>query len=134
MQSILPTNLGISAFAVTLPLVTIGTALLVFNLQTMVELWDACSQVITTKMRKFMYNYPRPSWAATAQFLDEDKELSQIPIKKSPRKSGHWVYVLFLIEFALFFIPLHELISAYHVYGLRSTKAQEVEESGVTEP
>ncbi|KAI9670852.1 MAG: hypothetical protein M1817_003737 [Caeruleum heppii] len=53
MQTILP-SLPVKAFAITMPVVTLSTAILVFNLQNLLDIWERISQEITLRMRSFM--------------------------------------------------------------------------------
>lgn len=113
MQTLIPKTLPMSAFAITLPSITVLTILLVFNLQSIIDIWEKISSNITASLRELMKNHNRQDWRDTANALYADKLARQPPVKKAPRRSSHWVYALFILEAVTVSFPVSEIENAY---------------------
>src|SRR2546421_9770854 len=119
MQTVLPNTLPMKTFIITLPAIFIVTALLIFNSQDLVEFFEVTSQRANKALRKRMEQHYRHDWKQTARALQDDRAAIQVPIKKRQRKSSHWVYLLFLLEYIFLTTPANEIRAAIGLYGLQ---------------
>ncbi|KKY21564.1 hypothetical protein UCRPC4_g03515 [Phaeomoniella chlamydospora] len=106
MQVILP-SLPIKVFIITVPTIFVFTALIIFNLQNIMDLWDFVSSYVTRRLRISMRHHG--SWDRTARSLHYDKITNKAPTSLRGRKSTHWSYVIFLIEALFIHIPVREV-------------------------
>lgn len=109
METVLPRNLTMRSFAIALPAVTIFTALMIFNLHTFLDGWARLTSEVTSAMRQLMRNHQRVEWRRRANALHLDRMAHQTPVKRRPRESSHWFYLVFTIETLLVSLPVHEL-------------------------
>ncbi|KLJ11162.1 hypothetical protein EMPG_13545 [Blastomyces silverae] len=118
MQIIEPSTRTINAFAITLPVVTIVSALLIFNLNSLTAAFDSAVRKATFGLQRQMKLHHRKEWKHRALALHQDDISTEPPVRKASKESSHWVYILFLIETAVVIIPVSELNAALHCYGL----------------
>ncbi|OAX81133.1 hypothetical protein ACJ72_04526 [Emergomyces africanus] len=118
MQIIEPSSRTINAFAITLPVITIISALLIFNLNTLTEAFDSAVRKATSSLQRQMKLHHRREWKRRALTLHQDDISTEPPVRKASKESSHWVYIIFLIELAVVAIPISELNAALHCYGL----------------
>lgn len=119
MQTILPSGLHINAFVITICSVTVFTAFLVFNLQLMSELMQQATSGTTTWFRNRMQHHHQRVWHKTEEALRNDRDARHIPTQNRLRKSTHWMYFLFVLQFLFLTIPVHEIEARHHVWGLK---------------
>lgn len=120
------------AFVVTLPVITIFTTFLVFNLEDIVDFSQHTTQQLTTWMTNHMRQHRRKTWKRRAQALHEDRIATELPVKKRRRKSTRWMYLFYILEAVLVTVPVDEVRSALGLWGLRSrfsTKPDVLEQS-----
>lgn len=132
MQNILPPELPMRDFIITLPVITIFTTFLVFNLEDIVDFSQHTTQQLTTWMTNHMRQHRRKTWKRRAQALHEDRIATELPVKKRRRKSTRWMYLFYILEAVLVTVPVDEVRSALGFWGLRSrfsTKPDVLEES-----
>ena len=108
MQVILP-SLPIKVFIITLPSIFVFTTLLVFNLQNMIDSWDAVTSKATSGLRHVMRLYGHRGWPQTSFALEKDRVMLQVPVRKIVRRSSHWAYFAFLLEAPFVLLPVHEI-------------------------
>jgi CorA-like Mg2+ transporter protein len=118
MQIMTPTSHAHTAFAISLPSITIGTALLVFNLEHILNFWTSLTENWATWLRHGMRQHRRKDWRERAIALHEDDELTRAPVRKAMRQSSGWVYLLFLLEYILVALPVGEIGAAMRAVGL----------------
>lgn len=109
----------IRAFIITLPIVTVITALIVFNLEDLVGFTQRLARSLTRSMRDSMYQHRRKRWKRTAEALDDDRTATELPVKKRPRRSTHWMYFVYTLETLFVTIPVYEVRCAFNLWGLR---------------
>ena len=107
-----------TAFAITLPAITLGTALLVFNLQNMLDTFNAFSEQCTMWLRHRMRHHRRKGWKDQAIALHEDEAVTRTPVRKARRQSSGWAYALFMLEHIFVSLPVSEIIIALSYVGL----------------
>ena len=117
MQTILPSTIHASWFAITICAITAFTAFLVFNLQLMSEVVEAMIGKGTKGLRERMHEHQRPHWIKTGQALQMSREATAIVVQNRLRCTSHWTYFLFIIETAAVTIPIHELKAASTGWG-----------------
>ncbi|OJD22515.1 hypothetical protein ACJ73_06140 [Blastomyces percursus] len=117
MQMIEPSTATINAFAITLPVITIVSALLIFNLNSLTAAFDSAVRKGTFGLQRQMRLHHRKEWKQRALALHQDDISTEPPVRKASKESSHWVYILFLIETAVVVIPVSELNAALHCYG-----------------
>ena len=120
MQTILPPTLPMRDFIITLPVITIFTTFLVFNLEDIVDFSQHTTQQLTTWMTNHMRQHRRKTWKRRAQELHEDRIATELPVKKRRRKSTRWMYLFYILEAVLVTVPVDEVRSALGLWGLRS--------------
>ncbi|KAK2774012.1 hypothetical protein FQN53_003876 [Emmonsiellopsis sp. PD_33] len=118
MQIIEPNPTTINAFAIAFPIITIVSALLIFNLNNLTTAFDTVVRNTTSTLLKKMKLHSRSDWKSRAQALQQDNIMAEPPVRKASKQSSHWVYMLFLIEAALVLLPVSELKAALRCYGL----------------
>jgi hypothetical protein len=119
-------------FIITLPVITIFTTFLVFNLEDIVDFSQHTTQQLTTWMTNHMRQHRRKTWKRRAQALHEDRIATELPVKKRRRQSTRWMYLFYILEAALVTVPVDEVRSALGLWGLRSrfsTKPDVLEQS-----
>jgi hypothetical protein len=117
MQTILPSSVHPSWFAITICAVTVFTAFLVFNLQLMSEVVEAMIGKGTKGLRERMHGHQRPHWIKTGQALQISRDATTIIVQNRLRRTSHWMYFLFIVETAAVTIPVHELKAASTGWG-----------------
>jgi len=117
MQTILPSSVHPSWFAITICAVTAFTAFLVFNLQLMGEIVEAIIGKGTKGLRERMHGHQRPHWIKTGQALQISRDATTIIVQNRLRRTSHWMYFLFIVETAAVTIPVHELKAASTGWG-----------------
>lgn len=117
MQTILPSTVHPSWFAITICAVTAFTVFLVFNLQLMSEVMEAMIGKGTKGLRERMHEHQRPHWIKTGQALQMSREATAIIVQNRLRRTSHWMYFLFIVETATVTIPVHELKAARTGWG-----------------
>jgi hypothetical protein len=120
MQTVLPNTLPMRDFIITLPVITIFTTFLVFNLEDIVDFSQHSTQRLTTWMTNHMRQHRRKTWKRRAKALHEDRTANELPVKKRRRKSTRWMYLLYVLEAVLVTVPVDEVRSALGLWGLRS--------------
>ncbi|KAG5304202.1 CorA-like Mg2+ transporter domain family protein [Histoplasma capsulatum G186AR] len=130
MQFVEPSSRTIKAFAITLPVITIVSALLIFNLNTLTVAFDSAVRKATFGLQRQMRLHHRNDWKDRALALYQDDISTESPVRKASKESSRWVYILFLFEVAMVVIPVSELNAALHFYGLFGSE-QERERDGV---
>ncbi|KAL2368082.1 hypothetical protein RJZ57_007542 [Blastomyces gilchristii] len=118
MQLIEPSATTINAFAITLPVITIVSALLIFNLNSLTAAFDSVVRKATFGLQRQMRLHHRKEWKHRALALHQDDISTEPPVRKASKESSHWVYILFLIETAVVVTPVSELNAALNCYGL----------------
>ncbi|KAK2811088.1 hypothetical protein FQN50_002424 [Emmonsiellopsis sp. PD_5] len=118
MQIIEPNPTTINAFAIAFPIITIVSALLIFNLNNLTTAFDTVVRNTTSVLLRKMKLHSRSDWKSRAQALQQDNIMAEPPVRKASKQSSHWVYMLFLIEAALVLLPVSELKAALCCYGL----------------
>lgn len=108
----------ITAFVISVPTITLGTALLIFNLELLLDTWTAMADYCTGWLRLCMRQHRRNDWKDRAIALHEDTTVAQAPVRKAQRQSSGWVYLLFLLEYVLVALPVGEIGVAMEVVGL----------------
>ena len=98
-----------TAFAISLPAVTIFTLLLISNLRSITQFLEDFASHATSSMRNAMKAHHREDWRETARALHLDSAGRQTPVQRQDRESSHWLYILFLIESVLVFLPVYEI-------------------------
>ncbi|KKZ64020.1 hypothetical protein EMCG_01681 [[Emmonsia] crescens] len=124
MQFIEPSSRTINAFAITLPVITIVSALLIFNLNTLTVAFDSAVRKVTLGLQRRMKLHHRREWKHRALALHQDDISTEPPVRKASKESSHWVYIIFLIETAVVIIPVSELNAALHCYGLLGSERE----------
>lgn len=109
MQVVLPSPIPIKYFAITLGSISVATALIVFNLHDIVELWNVLAQQSTRLLRAFMRSHHQKYWREAEEDLRADRVARQPPLRKVQKKSTHWVYLLVLLEVFFVYVPVREL-------------------------
>ena len=107
-----------TAFAITLPAITLGTALLVFNLQNMLDTFNTFSEQCTMWLRQRMRHHRRKGWKDRAIALHEDEAVARAPVRKARRQSSGWAYALFMLEHLFVSLPVSEIIITLSYVGL----------------
>jgi hypothetical protein len=107
-------------FIITLPVITIFTSFLVFNLEDIVDFSQHTMQQLTTWMTNHMRQHRRKTWKRRAQALHEDQTATELPVKKRRRQSTRWMYLFYFLEAVLVTVPVDEVRSALGLWGLRS--------------
>ena len=120
MQTVLPNTLPMRDFIITLPVITIFTTFLVFNLEDIVDFSQHTTQQLTTWMTNHMRQHRRKTWKRRAQALHEDQTATELPVKKRRRQSTRWMYLFYVLEAVLVTVPVDEVRSALGLWGLRS--------------
>jgi hypothetical protein len=98
------------AFSIALPAITLITALLVFNLQMLLDGFSAISEQSTGWLRSNMKAHRRLGWKSRAIALQEDRIMRRAPVRRARRQASGWVYAMFVLEFILTTIPVAEII------------------------
>ena len=98
------------AFAITVPLITLVTALAIFNLQNILDSFHAMAGNMTSGLRHLMLHHRRKDWKSRAIALHEDMA-TQAPVRKATRQSSGWVYSLFLAEYLTITLPVNETLA-----------------------
>ncbi|OJD16757.1 hypothetical protein AJ78_03095 [Emergomyces pasteurianus Ep9510] len=125
MQIIEPSSRTISAFAITLPVITIVSALLIFNLNTLTAAFDSAVRKATVGLQRQMKLHHRREWKHRALALHQDDISTEPPVRKASKESSHWVYMLFLMESVVVVIPVSELAAALRCYGLFGSEGED---------
>ena len=123
MQTVLPNTMPIKVFIITLPVVFLATAFLVFNLEELVDALQRFSLNTTEWMRQRMLEHRSKNWKVAATRLQEDRIATELPIKKRPRKTTKWMYLLFALQAILVSIPVYEVRCAVNLYRRRAWAA-----------
>jgi hypothetical protein len=109
MQILTPSRHVLSAFIISLPTITLGTALLVFNLEHLLKIWTSMTSFLSSLLRLRMRKHRRKDWRDRAIALHEDMAITKAPVRKAQRQYSGWVYLLFLMEYMLITLPVGEL-------------------------
>ena len=118
MQIMGNTPAAARTFAITLPAITVGTALFVFNLESVLNIWSTVTEQLTDWLRLRMRQHRRKDWKVRAIALREDIALSRAPVRKARRQSSGWVYLLFLLEYVFVALPISEIMTGLCAAGL----------------
>ena len=89
MQTILPSTVHPSWFAITICAVTAFTVFLVFNLQLMSEVVEAMIGKGIKGLRERMHEHQRPHWIKTGQALQISREATAIIVQNRLRRTSH---------------------------------------------
>jgi hypothetical protein len=108
----------IAAFVISVPTITLGTALFIFNLELLLDMWTAIADYCTGCLRLRMRQHRRNDWKDRAIALHEDTTVARAPVRKAQRQSSGWVYLLFLLEYVLVALPVGEIGVAIEAVGL----------------
>lgn len=118
MQIIEKTPNSIKAFAITLPVITIVTSLLIFNLDAEMVAFDSLVRKVTFGLQRRMKLHFRKDWKDRALALYLDHLITEPPARKAAKQSSNWVYILFLVETIVVGLPVSEVNAALDFYGL----------------
>lgn len=121
MQIIHSNAQTVKAFAITLPSITVITALLIINLESMMAISGSTFRRFTSSLQEQMRSHHRTNWKAKAHALQQDHLATRPPARKITRQSSHWVYILFVIEAILVLVPVAEVAAAFNCYGIISS-------------
>src|ERR1700712_1414790 len=110
MQFIGNSRYFVTAFAVALPAITVFTALLVFNLQMLLDALSSFSEKFTYWLRRNMRSHRRRDWTKRAIALQEDEAMTRAPMRRATKQSSGWVYAFFVLEFVLVTRPVTEIV------------------------
>ncbi|EEH40573.2 hypothetical protein PAAG_09026 [Paracoccidioides lutzii Pb01] len=124
MQFIESNSSTVNAFAITLPIITIVSALVIFNLNALTAAFDSAVRKATFGLRGRMKLHHRKDWKQRALALYQDDISAEPPVRKASKQSSHWVYILFLIETATILLPVSELDAALRFYGIFDSKSE----------
>jgi hypothetical protein len=107
------------ALAILLPAMTISTALFVFNVERILDLWGELYRKCTIWLQRSMQRHPRNDWKARATALREDEHIGKAPIRKAKKRSSGWVYLFYMAEYLALTLPISELATTlgYIVVG-----------------
>jgi hypothetical protein len=119
MQTVLPNTMPMRVFIITLPIITIVTMFLVFNLEDIVDFTQDTTRRLTIWMMEHMRQHRRSTWKRRAQALHEDRLATELPVKKRRKKTTRWMYFFYILEAILVTIPVDEVRSALGLWGLR---------------
>lgn len=108
MQVVLP-SLPLKVFIITVPVIFVFTAILVFNLQNVIDVWEIVTSQITDSLRRSMRSRRIKRWSSTAKSLHYDKLTNKAPTRRSDRRSTQWSYVWYGVEAIFIHIPVHEV-------------------------
>ncbi|KAB8360819.1 hypothetical protein FH972_024553 [Carpinus fangiana] len=108
MQVVLPV-LPIHVFVVTLPCVFLGTAFILFNASNMIDQGERLAQWTANDLRLRMKEHHHERWHARLDALQRDKQNQDGPVRRVPRQSSHWTYVVFGLTLLLFNLPVQEI-------------------------
>ncbi|KAK2758324.1 hypothetical protein FQN54_004172 [Arachnomyces sp. PD_36] len=133
MQIIDMTPNTIKAFAITLPIITVISALIIFNLDTAISSFDTLVRRFTFGLQRRMKAHYRKDWKDRAVALHEDHLIKEPPARKAAKQSSHWVYVLFLIEAAIVVLPVSEVDAALNFYGLLRSREESIQDDDSSE-
>ncbi|KAH6679338.1 hypothetical protein B0J14DRAFT_295896 [Halenospora varia] len=134
MQIIESSPRAVKAFAITLPTIFVATALIIFNLDTVMAAFNALDRRLTLSLQQQMRLHHRPTWKDRAYALHQDHLSTAPPARKAAKQSSHWVYLLYIVEAATVIIPVLEVNAAVHCYGILSSSDDEKkQENAVTE-
>jgi hypothetical protein len=103
---------------ITLPAITLGTALFVLNLEHLLNIWNSITVHCAIWLRLRMRQHRRKDWKNRAIALQEDIAVARAPVRKAQRQSSGWVYLLFLLEYGLVGLPINEIKAALSSAGL----------------
>ncbi|RFU34130.1 hypothetical protein B7463_g2214, partial [Scytalidium lignicola] len=118
MQIIESGSKATRAFAITLPCITVVSTLLIFNINTIMTVFNLLVEKITFSMQREMRLHYRKDWRDRAQALHEDHLTTEPPARRATKQTSRWVYVLYSME-ALFVVsPVSELNAAAHGYWI----------------
>jgi hypothetical protein len=98
-----------AAFAISLPVITLAAAILVFNLQNIVTVWSVSTERSSGWLRHLMRRHRHDGWKQQALWLHEDLAATKPPVTKARRRSSAWVYLVFLVEYLLVSVPVGEI-------------------------
>jgi hypothetical protein len=118
MQILDKTPTVVNAFAIAVPCITLGTALFVFNLEHLLNIWTSLTCHCTTWLRLRMRQHRRKDWKDRAIALHEDIAVARAPVRKAQRQSSGWVYLLFLSEYLFVALPVGEIAAVMRVVKL----------------
>jgi hypothetical protein len=120
MQTVLPNTMPMRVFIITLPIITIVTMFLVFNLEDIVDFTQDTTQRLTLWMMEHMRQHRRKTWKRRAEQLHEDRLATELPVKKRRKKTTRWMYFFYILEAILVTVPVDEVRSALGFWGLRA--------------
>lgn len=118
MQIIEPTPNAVRAFAITLPVITIVTSFLIFNLDAEMAVFNSMVRRVTFGLQRRMKHHFRKDWKETALALHLDHLVAEPPARKAAKQSSNWVYILFILETIAVGLPVSEVKAALDFYGL----------------
>lgn len=108
MQVVLP-QLPIKVFIITVPTIFVFTALLIFNLQNIIDAFDLVSSRTTTSLRRSMRQKHGDRWAHTAKSLQYDLVTKKAPTRRSTRQSTKWFYLEYGVEALIVHLPASQV-------------------------
>ncbi|OCK75586.1 hypothetical protein K432DRAFT_429309 [Lepidopterella palustris CBS 459.81] len=123
MQIVGNSSKAVTAFAISLPAITLGTAFLVFNMQNLLDTFSAFSDQCTRWLRQSMRYHRRQDWKERAIALHEDEAMTRAPVRKARRQSSGWVYVFFMLEHLFVAVPVAEILAALRYVGFSRERA-----------
>ncbi|KIX00287.1 uncharacterized protein Z518_10426 [Rhinocladiella mackenziei CBS 650.93] len=118
MQILTPSSRVLTSFIIALPTITLGTALLVFNLEHILKMWTSTTSFCSSFLRLRMRAHRRKDWRDRAIALHEDLAVSKPPVRKAQRQYSGWIYLFFLMEYVLVAFPVSELIALMTTFGI----------------
>jgi hypothetical protein len=124
MQFIGNSRYFVTAFAIALPSITVFTALLVFNLEMLLNTFSAFSEKSGYWLRQNMKSHRRRDWTARAIALQEDEAMTKAPVRRATKQSSGWIYTLFVLEFVFVTLPVSEIVMFLKYFRIhRNTSA-----------
>ena len=104
-------------FAIVLPIVTIVTGILIFNLHDLTDVYIVTTDRITSWIRKQMLRSQGTGWDSTVRLLESERA-SMAPITTmKPQRRSAMIYMVFLLEFIFLTLPVQEVTALIHIYG-----------------
>jgi hypothetical protein len=83
---------------------------LVMNLQHILDFWDFVIGKPAATLLDHMRHHRRNMWKDQALKIDEDKTAISAPVLRARRRTGGWIYSLFVLECLFVALPVHEIL------------------------
>ena len=104
-------------FATILPIVTVVTGILIFNLHDLTDIYNVTTDRTASWIRKQMLESHGTGWKSTVRLLESERaSMAPITTMKSRQRSAG-IYILFLLDSMFITLPVQEVIALFHLYG-----------------